>query len=119
MWGYGHYLVFGAIAAIGAGFRAQLEVDAGHGEPGAAGVVVVAVSAAIVLASIAWLRRVAGSDRRVWHLAAAAAGCAALVLTAGALPTSMTAAAVAIVAAVTVAVHVLVVAPREAVVRVG
>ncbi|HEX6953861.1 MAG TPA: low temperature requirement protein A [Agromyces sp.] len=119
VWGYGHYLVFGAIAAIGAGFRAQLEVDAGHGEPGSAGVVVVAVSAAIVLASIAWLRRVAGPDRRVWHLAAAAAGCAALVLTADALPTSTTAAAVAIVAAATVAVHVLVVAPREAVARVG
>ncbi|MBM7502961.1 low temperature requirement protein A [Agromyces aurantiacus] len=114
VWGYGHYVLFAAIAAIGAGFRAQLEIDAGHGVAGAAGVAVVAASGAISLAAIAWLRRVAGSERRVWHLLVSAAGCLGLALAAPWLPTQATAAGTAVVAGAAVAVHVLVVAPREA-----
>lgn len=58
IWGYGHAVLFAAIAAIGADVQAQLDVlDAGWAGWG------VGIPAALVLASLAWLQASANIQR--------------------------------------------------------
>lgn len=100
VWGYGHYVVFAAIAAIGAGVRAEIDVAAGIGHAhGHAGAATVAVGVAVTLVSLAVLARVADPRARV----AVLFGCAALLLLVAALaPGSLGAWTVPLVAVVTV-----------------
>jgi low temperature requirement protein LtrA len=84
LWGYGHYAVFAAIAAVGAGVRAQVDVVAGDGHGvGASGTVVVALASAVALLALAAMVRAAESGRSVWHLVGPAG---ALVVAAAAVP---------------------------------
>jgi len=70
VWGYGHYLIFGAAAAVGTGIAANVDVDlhAGHLSGRAAGYAV-AVPVGVYLASL-WLlhRRPGWRDVRAWAL---------------------------------------------------
>lgn len=64
LWGYGHYALFAAVAAIGAGVQAQLHLaHADHGGDPLVSAAAVAVPVAVSLAAIAWLQQVA--NRRV------------------------------------------------------
>lgn len=62
LWGYGHYALFGAVAAIGAGIQAQLHLahDA-HGVDVAVQVAAVAVPVSVTLAAIGFLQHAANS----------------------------------------------------------
>ena len=77
LWGYGHYALFAAVAAIGAGVQAQLHLA--HSENQTATFVpiaAVALPVAISLAAIAWLQQAANGrvGDAIWlYLAAAAA----------------------------------------------
>ena len=82
VWGYGHYLLYAALAATGAGVQAQLELVA-HGHPDAAAAAV-AVPVALSLAAIAGLQ--VAANRRVREARAPVAGavlCAAAALAPG------------------------------------
>ncbi|MFN8081465.1 MAG: low temperature requirement protein A [Kineosporiaceae bacterium] len=68
VWGYGHYLLFAAIAAIGAGAQAQLDVLAAHapaaptevhGPEPAVAVAAVGLPLCMVLLVVAWLQHAA------------------------------------------------------------
>ncbi|TIC89117.1 low temperature requirement protein A [Nocardioides sp. GY 10113] len=60
LWGYGHYALFAAVGAIGAGVQAQLHLaHAEHGSSSLAPVAAVAVPVAVSLAAIAWLQQAA------------------------------------------------------------
>ncbi|GAB3265212.1 hypothetical protein GCM10027425_30560 [Alteromonas gracilis] len=100
VWGYGHYVVFAAIAAIGAGVRAEIDVAAGIGHAhGHAGAATVAAGVAVTLVSLAVLARVADPGARV----AALLTCAVvLLLVAAVLPGALGSWTVAVVAVVTV-----------------
>jgi low temperature requirement protein LtrA len=78
VWGYGHYVLFAAVAALGAGVQVQLDWldEAGH-DPGAADRLAVALPAALALAAIAWLQLAA--NRRAGFAAWLLAGAAAVV----------------------------------------
>lgn len=62
VWGYGHYLLYAALAAVGAGVQAQVELVA-HGE-GRAAPAAVAVPVAVSLAAIGWLQLAANRRSR-------------------------------------------------------
>lgn len=70
VWGYGHYLLYAALAAVGAGVQAQLELVAHGSEHGAPAAV--AVPVALSLAAIGWLQ--VAANRRVWEARAPLAG---------------------------------------------
>ncbi len=82
VWGYGHYLVFAAVAAVGAGVQAQLEVAAHAGEEGYLAAWV-AVPLATALAAVAWLQ--VAANHRLGEAARPLAGAAVclMVLPAG------------------------------------
>ncbi|MDJ1131203.1 low temperature requirement protein A [Streptomyces iconiensis] len=61
-WGYGHYAVFAALAAIGAGLEAALDAAAHHGHLSTRGAgLAIAVPVAIVLLVLAVLHRATGT----------------------------------------------------------
>jgi low temperature requirement protein LtrA len=74
-WGYGHYLVFGSVAAVGAGLEVAVDLDTGHTElPALAAGLATAVPVAVYLVMV-WLLHVrprpdAGALRWVFPLAA-------------------------------------------------
>lgn len=60
LWGYGHYALFAAVAAFGAGVQAQLHLaHDDHGVDQVVQVAVVAVPVAVSLAAIGWLQQAA------------------------------------------------------------
>ena len=60
LWGYGHYALYAAVAAIGAGVQAQLHLaHADHRVDPLVPVAAVALPVAISLAAIAWLQQAA------------------------------------------------------------
>jgi len=63
VWGYGHYLLFAAVAAAGAGVLVQLDVLLEHDPSVDAAVAAVAVPAALSLLAVAWLQ--VAANRRV------------------------------------------------------
>lgn len=101
-WGYGHYVIFAAVAAMGAGIRAELDVVSGHGHPAIpSGAAVVAGAAALTLGALAALARVADPASRISHLVVAGvllAGLAGLASTLGGLVTLLVGAGVVVVA---------------------
>ncbi|MBL8930567.1 MAG: low temperature requirement protein A [Kineosporiaceae bacterium] len=112
VWGYGHYLLFAAIAAIGAGAQAQLDALAAHA-PGASSEVhgpgpAVAVAAvglplSVVLLVVAWLQHAANHRTgSAAPLLLGAAAAAALTAAGGALgaPTANALLALVVVAEV-------------------
>jgi low temperature requirement protein LtrA len=64
VWGYGHYLPFAALAALGAGLEVVVEASAGHAEHSATWVAVLAVAApvTVVVVAIELLRIPADDD---------------------------------------------------------
>lgn len=64
VWGYGHYLLFAAVAAAGAGVLVQLDVLLDHGPSVDAAVAAVAVPAALSLLAVAWLQVAANRRAR-------------------------------------------------------
>nr|WP_326600405.1 low temperature requirement protein A [Streptomyces sp. NBC_01803] len=84
-WGYGHYLVFAAVAAIGAGLAVAVDATEHHAHlTDRAAALAVAVPVVIVLAAVSILHRLAGTGA-VGHWLWVAAG--ALVVLALALAT--------------------------------
>ncbi|MDT0305782.1 low temperature requirement protein A [Streptomyces sp. DSM 44917] len=84
VWGYGHYLVFAAMAAVGAGLEVAVETDGHHTHiSGTAAAWAVAVPVAVVLAALAGLHRVGGTGA-ARHPAVVAAGVAAVLACAAA-----------------------------------
>lgn len=67
VWGYGHYLVFGSAAAVGAGLTVAVDLATGHGAVSrvAAGAAV-AIPTAIYLVSLALLHFRAGHEGGRW-----------------------------------------------------
>ncbi|MFC5379374.1 low temperature requirement protein A [Aquipuribacter nitratireducens] len=84
VWGYGHYVLFAAVAAVGAGVVAQLELDHAQEGSGLLPAAAVGVPTAAALVAVAWLQSVSGGDRLpgVW-LPLAATACLAVVAVAG------------------------------------
>lgn len=72
-WGYGHYLLFAAIAAFGAGVQAQLHLAHKEDPHELTAVASVAVPVALAIAAVAWLERAANghSTGTTWRAAAA------------------------------------------------
>ncbi|MBE1532993.1 low temperature requirement protein A [Actinomadura algeriensis] len=69
MWGYGHYLVFASIAAIGAGLEAALDVGEHHAHVSErAAALAVAVPVALFLLVLLPLQRLSGAGAAVHHL---------------------------------------------------
>ncbi|GAA0465238.1 low temperature requirement protein A [Streptomyces olivaceiscleroticus] len=71
-WGYGHYVVFAALAALGAGLEAALDAAEHHGHLSArTGGLAVAIPTAIVLVVLGVLHRVTGTGAvgRGWLVA--------------------------------------------------
>lgn len=69
LWGYGHYALYAAVAAIGAGIQAQLHLA--HADQGVGALVPVAAVAlpvAVSLAAIAWLQHAANgqASEAIW-----------------------------------------------------
>ncbi len=63
LWGYGHYALFAAMAAVGAGAQAQLHLaHDGHGADPLVSVAVVSVPVAVALAAIGWLQQAANGS---------------------------------------------------------
>lgn len=83
LWGYGHYALFAAVAAIGAGVQAQLHLA--HADDGTGSLIVaaaVAVPVAASLAAIAWLQQAANAQvgEAVWLYLGAGLALASLLL---------------------------------------
>lgn len=76
IWGYGHYLIYAAIAAIGAGFQVRIESLAGEEVPEAA--LAIAFPVGIAVLAMAWLQRAANAEAGSAVLLAAS-GAAVLV----------------------------------------
>ncbi|TQM61753.1 low temperature requirement protein A [Humibacillus xanthopallidus] len=99
LWGYGHYVLFAAVAAVGAGVQAQLQLDA-HGEvtDHVVSAAAVAMPVAVSLAAIAWLQQAANGKvgDAVWLYLGAVVACCALPL-AGAWPVAAIDALLAVV----------------------
>jgi low temperature requirement protein LtrA len=55
-WGYGHYLVFAAIGAMGAGAMVAVDIDEEHLDFGIAPRLAIAVPAACYVVAVAWIR---------------------------------------------------------------
>jgi low temperature requirement protein LtrA len=61
IWGYGHYVVFAAIAALGAGLQVAVDTTTHHAEVGSQfAALAVAVPVALVMVTVAALQRLAG-----------------------------------------------------------
>lgn len=102
IWGYGHAVLFAAIAAIGADVQAQLDVpDAGWSGWG------VGIPAALVLASIAWLQASANIQRAPAVRLLAAAGVVLLITAVTPGRSALTDVAIATVFVLAVAVEVV------------
>ena len=68
IWGYGHYFVFGATAALGAGLEAAVEAEEGVAPVGdVAAAFAVAVPVVVVLATLTQLRRITWSADTTAH----------------------------------------------------
>lgn len=104
IWGYGHYVLFAALAAFGAGITAQLHLSHKESDYDLMAAAVVAVPVAIALAAVAWLQQVANGRSVGTARIAGAALLAALCVPLG-LAASM--AAVDVVLAVIVSALVL------------
>ena len=80
-WGYGHYLLFAAVAAVGAALQAQLEgvADAAYASGVTAGGAALLAALAAVLATLAWLGRTAGNPVRTYVVGAVLSGAAAVL----------------------------------------
>jgi low temperature requirement protein LtrA len=67
VWGYGHYVIFGSVAAVGAGLAVAVDHATGHGHPSdvAAGAVV-AVPVAVYLVCLWRLHRRPGPGQSAW-----------------------------------------------------
>jgi low temperature requirement protein LtrA len=104
VWGYGHYLLYAALAAAGAGVQAQLELVAHDGQDTARAAL--AVPVALALAAIGGLQ--VAANRRLREARAPLAGSALCALVA-AVPTDAAASDLAVAAVV---VAVLLATPR-------
>lgn len=62
VWGYGHYVIFVSVAAVGAGVQAQLDLRA-HGEDGTTALAAVGIPVAATLLAFAWLQYAANRRR--------------------------------------------------------
>lgn len=62
VWGYGHYVIFVSVAAVGAGVQAQLDLVA-HGEDGTTALAAVGIPVAATLLAFAWLQHAANRRR--------------------------------------------------------
>ncbi len=83
LWGYGHYALFAAVAAIGAGVQAQLHLaHTDHATAALVPVAAVALPVAVSLAAIAWLQQAANGrvGEAVWLYLGAGTALAALAL---------------------------------------
>lgn len=101
LWGYGHVAVFGAGAALGAGFTVMIDVLTGHAEAGLrTGDIAVAIPLALYLAGLWFIRDrfLAGGPRR--H--ALLVGAIAIVITGFLLPAALELMTLITVAAVVV-----------------
>jgi low temperature requirement protein LtrA len=79
IWGYGHYVVFAAIAALGAGLQAAVDTTAEHAEIGShSAAFAVAVPVTLVMVTVAALQRLAGVGDVAHPLAVVTAGAAVL-----------------------------------------
>lgn len=78
-WGYGHYLVFAAVAAAGAGVQVQVDLLLHHGPSERVASAAVAVPAALALVAVAFLQVVA--NRRVGSAPPLLVGAALLLAT--------------------------------------
>lgn len=117
VWGYGHYVVFASLAAMGAGVQTQLAIsqhsgaDAGagaHAIAGYVGTLAVAIPLALALATIAWLQWVTNARVRSAKILLGSAGCVAIVAAlSGVIAPPVGEVALALIAAGTVAIHVL------------
>lgn len=134
VWGYGHYLLFAAIAAVGAGVQAQLDLLAPVGEalalpgpgpgraagdgaggalaPGTAAAAV-ALPVALILAAVAWLQHAANRRGLSPVLLGAAAGAAVLALVGGRLGVLATDALLALLLILAVIGDAVIVGPRR------
>lgn len=80
-WGYGHYALFAAVAAIGAGVQAQLHlIHSDHGPDSLVLVAAVALPLAISLTAIAWLQQEANAAKGEARWLYLGAGLALMVL---------------------------------------
>jgi hypothetical protein len=69
VWGYGHYVVFAAAAAVGAGLATAVDVAAGRGGLSArGGTLAVAVPVALFLLSVGYLHARTGEGTSVQRL---------------------------------------------------
>jgi low temperature requirement protein LtrA len=97
-WGYGHFLVFAAIGAMGAGAQVAVNAYEAH-QFGLAGQLAIGLPAAICVAAMAWIRSL--SIGAVWSVTAGRMSSALLILiaaiTAGSAGPAATAVAVATV----------------------
>jgi low temperature requirement protein LtrA len=74
IWGYGHYVVFAAIAALGAGLQVAVDTTTHHAEVGSQfAALAVAVPVALVMVTVAALQRLAGVGAVGHRLAVVAA----------------------------------------------
>ncbi|QFG27091.1 low temperature requirement protein A [Actinomadura sp. WMMB 499] len=81
MWGYGHYVVFGSVAAIGAGLEAALDVTEHHAHVSVRAVALaVALPVALFLLALVPLQRLAGAGATVHNVLFAAAAAAVVAL---------------------------------------
>lgn len=104
VWGYGHYLLYAALAAVGAGVQAQLDLAAGEGSHTDA-VVAVSLPVALVLATVGGLQ--VAANRRPRDAASLFVGAALVALTIPAAPWLTAATANVTVAVIVVAVTVV------------
>lgn len=125
VWGYGHYLLFAAVAAIGAGAQAQLDGSAAHGPATGGGtegaahgpdetvaVAAIAVPLCLVLLTIVWLQQ--SANQRAGSAPPLLFGAAVAVAVAGAGGRLGATAANAVLAVAVVIVVVLVARRTEA-----
>ena len=85
VWGYGHYLIFAAAAAVGAGIATNVDAHEGIADLSARSAgLTIAIPVAVYLVSVWWLHsRPAHRDESAWTLRAwAMPACAVLVLVA-------------------------------------
>lgn len=105
-WGYGHYFVFAAVAALGAGLDAAIDA-AEHATPVSAVTAAVAVAAPVVvfMLVLAWLHRLTrtGSIGHALLVMAGAVVTALLVLTTGLIGIGGTVLTISLVTAATLA----------------
>ncbi|MDG3011829.1 low temperature requirement protein A [Rhodococcus sp. D2-41] len=118
LWGYGHYFVFAAIAAIGAGLDTALNVAERSAQvPETDAAFTVAVPVAVVFAVLAVLHRITGTGTglRVWAGCAGAVGVLAVASATGGLGLGGAVLGIGLVAAVVLTVSLVTTTGRRGV----